>query len=93
MKLISLVFIGLTMTFVGCGSKFENSYTEACAKEGKYSKERCKCVAGILDKSLTDEQKQMTLNPGDISFRNLSQAFDLIKPSLTALETCRQQGT
>ena len=93
MKLIPLAWIGLTMTLVGCGSKFESAYTEACAKEGKYSKERCKCVAGILDKSLTDEQKQLTLNPGDISLGNLSQAFDLVKPSMTALETCRQKGT
>lgn len=93
MKLIPLVLIGLTITLVGCGSKFENSYTEGCTKEGKYSKERCKCVAGILDKTLTDEQKQMTLNPGDISLGNLSKAFDLIKPSMEALEICRQKGT
>lgn len=93
MKLIPLVLIGLTMSLVGCGSKFESSYTDACAKEGKYSKERCKCVAVILDKTLTDEQKQMTLNPGDISLGNLSKALDLIKPSMEALETCRQKGT
>jgi hypothetical protein len=38
MKLIPLALIGLTLALVGCGSKFETSYTEGCAKEGKYSK-------------------------------------------------------
>lgn len=93
MKLIPLALIGLTLVLVGCGSKFENSYTEGCAKEGKYTKERCKCVAGILDKTLTDEQKQLTLNPGDISMANFSKAMELVKPSLEALETCRKKGT
>jgi hypothetical protein len=86
MKLIPLALIGLTMTLAGCGSKFENAYTEGCAKEGKYTKERCKCVAGILDKTLNDEQKQMMLNPGDISMANFSKAVELVKPSLDALE-------
>ena len=90
MKLIPLALIGLTIALVGCGSKFENTYTEACAKEGKYTKERCKCVAGILDKTLNNEQKQMMLNPGDISMASFSKAMELVKPSLAALETCRQ---
>ena len=92
MKLIPLALIGLTIALVGCGSKFENTYTEACAKEGKYTKERCKCVAGILDKTLNNEQKQMMLNPGDISmsWASFSKAMELFKPSLAALETCRQ---
>ena len=93
MKLIPLALIGLTVALVGCGSKFENSYTDSCTKEGKYSEERCKCVAGILDKTLSDEQKQLTLNPGDISMANFSKAMELVKPSLEALETCRQKGT
>jgi cell division septation protein DedD len=90
MKLIPLALIGLTIALVGCGSKFENTYTEACAKEGKYTKERCKCVAGLLDKTLNNEQKQMMLNPGDISIANYSKAMELVKPALAALETCRQ---
>ena len=93
MKLIPLALIGLSMALAGCGSKFENSYTEGCAKEGQYTKERCRCVAGILNKTLTEEQKQMTLNPGDISMANFSKAMELVKPSLEALETCRQKGT
>ena len=91
MKFIPL--IGLTLALVGCGSKFETSFTESCAKEGKYTKERCKCVAGILDKTLTDEQKQLAINPGDISMANLSAAMELVKPSLEALQTCRHKGT
>jgi cell division septation protein DedD len=90
MKLIPLALIGLTIALVGCGSKFENTYTEGCAKEGKYTKERCKCVAGLLDKTLNNEQKQMMLNPGDISMANYSKAMELVKPALAALETCRQ---
>ncbi len=93
MKWTPLAIIGLAIALAGCGSKFENSYAEGCTKEGKYSKERCKCVAGILDKTLSDEQKQMALNPGDISLNNLSKAFELIKPSMEALETCRKKGT
>ena len=82
--------LALTLGLGGCGSKFENAYTESCAQEGKYSKQRCRCVAGILDKSLSAEQKQLVLNPGDISLNNMGAAFSLIKPSLEALDLCKQ---
>lgn len=85
--------MGLALTLAGYGSKFETSYTEGCAKEGKYSKERCKCLAGVLDKSLNADQKQLMLNPGDISLANSSKAYELVKLSMEALEICRQLGT
>ncbi len=93
MKLTLLATLGLTIALVGCGSKFENAYTEGCVKEGKYSKDRCKCVAGIFDKTLDADQKQLMLNPGDISLSNFSKAFELVKPSMEALEICREKGT
>lgn len=93
MKFKLAASVCLAIALVGCGSKFENSYTEGCVKEGKYSKERCKCVAGILDKKLDADQKQLMLNPGDISLANFSKAYELIKPSMEALEICREKGT
>jgi hypothetical protein len=87
-KYICFGFLGILLQ--GCGSEFENSYKEGCTKEGKYSSQRCKCVASILDKSLSGEQKKIMLNPGDV--RNLSKLLDLIEPSLNALDKCQRDG-
>ena len=80
------------ITFLqGCSSKFETAYIDGCIKEGQYSSERCKCVASLLDKTLSEGQKKMVLHPGDIN--NLSNAMDLMKSSLNALEKCQLSGT
>ena len=56
MKNAYLVVIFISIAISGCGSKFENEYTESCVKEGKWSKERCTCISGVLDNIMTKEQ-------------------------------------